>query len=841
MENNLLGRLTLEEKAALLEGTDAWYTNPVPRLGIPQLHLTDGPHGVRKVRSAGGGFSVSANEPATAFPTSATVASSWNPELARRMGEAIAEECLAAGVDVLLAPGINIKRSPLCGRNFEYYSEDPLVSAAFGTAFVRGVQSRGVGCCVKHFAVNSSENFRFVGNSVVDERALREIYLRAFESVVKNAEPYAVMCSYNQINGTFASRNRRLLTDILRHEWGFDGVVITDWGATCDRVEGLLAGCDLDMPGGVWHNRKSIIEAARSGRLPAEVLDASIRRMLRMIERCRSGKPQAVSAKPDAPEQGKAGPGAHPDLEKHAELACKIARESAVLLKNDGTLPLHGGERLLVVGEMFEKMRFQGAGSSLVQPTRVITPKEAFDRRGVTYVYEKGYRCFDPRRDARLEQAAVRAAEEADVILFFGGLTDLEESEGFDREHMRLGDNQTELMNLLLATGKKMVLVLFAGAPVELPFFDGLSALLHMVLPGMCGGEAAAALLFGEATPSGKLAESWPLRPEDTSCHADYNRGPVARYYESIYVGYRFYDKAGTKLRFPFGYGLSYTTFRYANMSVREESGRIVVTADISNTGSRSGAEVVQLYARAKSGAVFRPDKELVAFAKVYLQPGETKKVELAFDKEELSFWHVGLGRRVLENGVYELLLAASAADIRLTAELRVTDGEEAGNPYPPEVVEAYAMPPRDIPPCFDRMAGYADAPETPSPGRKKNRKPAFTMETPLMEFRRAWTGRLFYNTVMRSIRREYENALKMPDSLERDSRIKNTHFLIRMLPFESIRTMCMSSSGALPYHVAEAVVELANGRWLRGLSLLMKKEKPIPLPKETAQRSADG
>jgi len=512
-----------------------------------------------------------------------------------------------------------------------------------------------------------------------------------------------------------------------------------------------------------------------------------------------------------------------------------------VLLKNDGTLPLHGGERLLVVGEMFEKMRFQGAGSSLVQPTRVITPKEAFDRRGVTYVYEKGYRCFDPRRDARLEQAAVRAAEEADVILFFGGLTDLEESEGFDREHMRLGDNQTELMNLLLATGKKMVLVLFAGAPVELPFFDGLSALLHMVLPGMCGGEAAAALLFGEATPSGKLAESWPLRPEDTSCHADYNRGPVARYYESIYVGYRFYDKAGTKLRFPFGYGLSYTTFRYANMSVREESGRIVVTADISNTGSRSGAEVVQLYARAKSGAVFRPDKELVAFAKVYLQPGETKKVELAFDKEELSFWHVGLGRRVLENGVYELLLAASAADIRLTAELRVTDGEEAGNPYPPEVVEAYAMPPRDIPPCFDRMAGYADAPETPSPGRKKNRKPAFTMETPLMEFRRAWTGRLFYNTVMRSIRREYENALKMPDSLERDSRIKNTHFLIRMLPFESIRTMCMSSSGALPYHVAEAVVELANGRWLRGLSLLMKKEKPIPLPKETAQRSADG
>lgn len=834
----LLGWLTLEEKAALLEGTDAWYTNPVPRLGIPQLHLTDGPHGVRKVRSAGGGFSVSVNEPATAFPTSAAVASSWNPELARRMGEAIADECLAAGVDVLLAPAVNIKRSPLCGRNFEYYSEDPLVSAAFGTAFVQGVQSRGVGCCVKHFAVNSSETFRFVGNSVVDERALREIYLRAFESVVKNAKPYAVMCAYNQINGTFASQNRRLLTDILRDEWGFDGVVITDWGATSNRVEGLLAGCDLDMPGGVWHNRKSILEAAKSGRLPAEVLDASVRRMLRLIERCRSGKARAVPGKPNAADADVPEPAVRPDPEKHAALACEIAKESAVLLKNDGTLPLSGNERILVVGEMFEKMRFQGAGSSLVQPTRVITPKEAFDRRGIAYIYEKGYRSFDPRRDARLEHAAVRAADGADTILFFGGLTDLEESEGFDREHMRLGDNQTELLNLLLATGKKVVLVLFAGAPVELPFFDGLSALLYMVLPGMSGGEAAAALLFGEATPSGKLAESWPLRLEDTSCHADYNRGPVARYYESVYVGYRAYDKAGTKLRFPFGYGLSYTTFQYGNMAVREEGGKVVVTAEISNTGQRTGAEVVQLYARSKSSAVFRPDKELVAFAKVFLHPGETKRVELVFDKKDLSFWHAGLGRRVLENGVYELLLAASAADIRLTAELRVTDGEEAKNPYPPEVAEAYATPPRDIPPCFGRLAGYEDPSETPAARKKK--KPELTMETPLMEFRRTWTGRLFYNILMRTIRRDYEKALKMPDSLERDSMIKNSYFLVRMLPFESVRTMCMSSSGAFPYHLAEAVVAFANGRWLKGLSLLLKKEKPIPLPKETATRGAE-
>lgn len=857
----LVGRLTLEEKAALLEGADSWYTNPVPRLGIPRLHLTDGPHGVRQVRRAGGGFSVSDNEPATAFPTSAAVASSWNPELARRMGEAIAEECLAAGVDVLLAPGINIKRSPLCGRNFEYYSEDPLVSAAFGAAFVQGVQSKGVGCCVKHFAVNSNETFRFVGDSVVDERALREIYLRAFESVVKNAKPYAVMSAYNKVNGTFASENRRLLTDILRREWGFDGVVMTDWGATCDRVEGLLAGCDLDMPGGSWHNRKAILEAARSGRLAADVLDASVRRMLRLIGRCRTGKAERQAA---------------PDFEKHAALACDIAKESAVLLKNDGTLPLSGGERLLVVGEMFEKMRFQGAGSSLVHPTDVVTPKDAFDRRGISYAYEKGYRSFDPGRDERLEQAAVRAAEDADVILFFGGLTDFEESEGFDREHMRLGDNQTALLEKLAATGKKLVFVLFAGAPVELPFHDELSALLYMVLPGQRGGEAAAALLYGEAAPSGKLAESWPTRLEDTSCFADYNRGPVSRYYESIYVGYRAYDKAGTKLRFPFGFGLSYTTFAYAGMTVREEDGRVAVSADITNTGKRRGAEVVQLYVRHKASAVFRPDKELKAFAKVFLEPGETKRVELAFDKRDLAFWHAGLGRWVVENGTYELLLAASAADVRLAAELSVTDGETIGgtvpHPYPPDVADAYAMPPKDVPACFGRLAGRADAGNDPAdgqaggfhgetdkprgkpdgsggdgtggngPGGKadgrrrpsgRRRHPPLTMETQLRDFRRTFGGRIFYEMVMRSVRREYEAALAMPDSLERDSRLKNTHFFLRLMPLNTPRTMSMSSGGAFPYRVAEALVALANGQVLKGLSLLMKKEKPVPLPKD--------
>lgn len=595
----LIAELTTEEKAALLEGVKSWNTYAVTRLDIPALFLTDGPHGLRKVRKANGGFGVSDNAHSTAFPTSAAVASSWNVENAYRMGEAIADECIAAGVHVLLAPGINIKRSPLCGRNFEYYSEDPLLSGTFGSALVRGVQSRGVGCSVKHFAANSNEDFRFIGDSVVDERALREIYLRAFERVVRESEPYTVMCSYNRLNGTFASQNKKLLTEILRNEWGFDGLVMTDWGATCERIEGIKAGCDLDMPGGVLYNRKSIIEATNSGALPVKTLNLAVERVLNLIDKCTGQKS-----------------GSGFDAETHAKLSCDIAKDSAVLLKDDGTLPLNRQRKLLVVGEMFERMRFQGAGSSLINPPRVITPKDAFDNRGISYIYKKGFRCFYPRRDTALEQAALAAAEKADTILFFGGLTDFEESEGFDRKHMRMGENQTILLQTLINTGKKVVLVLFAGAPVELPFLDDLAAVLNMYLPGMYGGEAVAALLFGDTSPSGKLAESWPIRAEDTSCFADYARGPIAKYYESIYVGYRFYDKTNTPLRFPFGFGLSYTTFEYNHLAFHENDGKIVVSVDISNTGRCDGAEIVQLYVRNGQSRVFKAEKELRAFAR---------------------------------------------------------------------------------------------------------------------------------------------------------------------------------------------------------------------------------
>lgn len=795
----ILDKLTLEEKASLLEGTQSWNTNGIPRLKIPALCLTDGPHGLRKVRNETGGFGVSDNEHSTAFPTSATVASSWNPENAYRMGEAIAEECRRSSVHVLLAPGVNIKRSPLCGRNFEYYSEDPLVSGIFGEAFVKGVQSKGVGCSVKHFAANSNENYRFIGDSVVDERALREIYLKAFERVVKEAKPYTLMCSYNRINGIFASENKLLLTDILRKEWGFDGLVMTDWGATSNRVRGILAGCDLDMPGDVKYNRSSIINAVKKGRIPKETLDTSVNRVLELIGKCRSKVPDENDL-----------------FKENALLSCEIAKDSAVLLKNDGSLPLTGKEKLLVVGEMFEKMRFQGAGSSLINPPEVISPQKAFDSRNIVYTYKKGYRCFYREHSQKLEEEAVGAADNADIILFFGGLTDFEESEGFDREHLKMRSDQTKLLKALIGTGKKVVLILYAGAPVELPFYDDLSAMLTMYLPGMYGGEATTALLYGERVPSGKLAESWPMNAGDISCHADYNLSAVSEYYESIYVGYRYYDKAQKPLRFPFGYGLSYTEFQYGQLEVIEEDGKVTVTADITNIGNRAASEAVQLYVKNNVSSVFKAEKELRGFTKVFLQPGETKKITISFWKKDLSYWNIKRHDWLLENGDYEILLGASSADIRLRTELKVWEGVEEVSPYSRAVEAAYHKPPLKIPDCFAELTGE---------GRTKaDFTKALTMESSLQDFKRTFAGKILYKSVMWMIQKEYKKAQKMPDSLERDTRLKNSYFVVRMMPSNSLRSMSMSSGGRFTYNSARAFVFLANGQFIRGFKMLLKK-----------------
>jgi len=577
---HILSQMTAEEKAALVSGTDFMYTNPIPRLGVPSLCTSDGPHGLRK-QTAGGDNGISSSEPATAFPTAACTASGWNPENLKRMGAAIAEECRYYGVHTLLGPGVNLKRNPLCGRNFEYFSEDPLLTGVLGAAMTEGVQSKGVGVTIKHFALNNSENYRFMGNSVASEDAVRNLYLKPFEYIVKHSKPAAVMCAYNRINGVYCSENKWLLTDVLRDEWGFEGVVMSDWGAVRDRVLGLKAGLDLEMPGDTDICRRRILDSLADGSLPPEELDKACRDILKWIDRyCVPADPSPV------------------DWEAHHRLAAEIAADCAVLLKNDGTLPLSGQEKLHISGELFANMRYQGAGSSMIAPTAVTTPKDAFETRGVSSV----------------------PLEESDVALVFAGLTDEYESEGCDREHMRLPEDQLREIDALVQSGKKVVVVLFGGSPVELPFHDSVSAILNMYLPGQNGGEAAARLLFGEADPSGRLAETWPLRYEDVPGHESFGKGVNEVYAEGREIGYRYYNRHSVPVRFPFGFGLSYTSFARSEW---ERDGN-TYSQTITNTGGRRGAEVAQLYI----------DGELKGFRKVYLAPGETKRVFITVDDE---------------------------------------------------------------------------------------------------------------------------------------------------------------------------------------------------------------
>lgn len=802
-----LGELTLDEKILLLEGRESWHTHPVTRLGIRSICLTDGPHGVRKARADAGGFGLADTETSTAFPTAATLASTWNLELAERMGAAIGEECRALGVDVLLAPGVNIKRSPLCGRNFEYFSEDPLVSGMFGTAFVRGVQSRGVGTSLKHFAANSNEDYRFVGDSVVDERALREIYLRAFERVVREARPETVMCAYNRVNGTFASEHRALISGVLREEWGFEGVVMTDWGATHDRVAGVAAGCDLDMPGSVPHNRERLREAVASGELSQQVLDESVARMLRL-----------VAAHPATEVSGLARV-SPASADAHAALAREIAAEGAVLLSNDGTLPLtESSGALLVVGEFFERMRFQGAGSSLINPPHVISPQQAFDRRGIRYRYERGFRAMHPQRDPELEAAALEAARAADTVLFFGGLTDLDESEGFDRTHLALGDDQRALLDALIEQGSRVVLVLFTGAPVELPWADRAAAVLQMYLPGMCGGEATAQLLFGEVNPSGRLAESWPQYVEHTSAYPDYNRGVIAQYAESIYVGYRHYETAGTPLAFPFGHGLSYTRFAYREPRLEVVGDHVEASVRVANVGDRDGAEVVQLYVGNNASAVFKAERELRAFAKVQIAAGDEVEVRLEFPLAELAYWDVEQHGWVLEDGEYEALFAASVRDVRARLPLTVTGHAASRSPYPPEVDRDYATPPVGIPASFAALLGRP-VPEEPGRG-------PLTLERRLADARYTLLGAVMYRAIVGMMQKQYRAALALPDSLERDVQVKHAHFLMRMMPSGSLRSMAMSSGGQLDYDAAEGIALLATGHPVRALRAFRRAQR---------------
>ena len=798
---NKASELTKKEKSALLQGTDFMYTCGVPRLGIPQLAMADGPHGLRK-QIGGGDNGVSKSEPATAFPTAACVASSWNPENAEKIGRAIGEECRYYGVHMLLGPGVNIKRNPLCGRNFEYYSEDPLLAGKFGAAFVRGVQSMGVSACLKHFALNNQENFRFIGNSVADERAMREIYLKPFETAVKEGKPGAAMSSYNRINGTFASENKWLLTDVLRTEWGFDGIVMSDWGGTHDRTAGIRAGEDLEMPGDTAVSLKKVYDALSNGSLSGDEVNACVSRILAATEKF------ATASKTESF-----------DRDGHAELAACVAADSAVLMKNDGTLPLDGTKPLCVIGELFEKMRYQGSGSSMISPTKVVTHKDAFDARGIKYGYARGYSAgVDPAEGEPIAEA-VALAEKHDTVILYLGLTDLAESEGGDRIHMRLPDDQLALADALIKTGKKIVVVLSGGSPVELPFAGGVNAILNLYLPGQCGGEAGARLIFGDVNPSGKLAETWYGSYADVPYGDEYSKKVNELYKESVFVGYRYAKTAKVKPAFPFGFGLSYTDFEYKNLAVKKGNGVVTATLTVRNTGNCDGAEVVQLYVKNnEDSAVFKPKSELRAFAKVYLKAGEEKAVSLSFALSELSFWNIKTDSWTLENGEYTVEVGASSEDIRLTAPLTVAEGVTATSPYS-DSINAKMSGAKPV-----GNAAFADLLGSPLP--EEPPVLPLTMESRFCDFQKTFMGRILYNAVCGVAKKQLKKAKKLPAGPERDNRIKGAIFLQRIFDTNCVRTLSLSAGKSMPWNIAEGFVQLGNGHFFRGIAAMCKSYK---------------
>lgn len=807
----LLQELTTEEKAALAAGTDFMYTNAIPRLDIPALRMSDGPHGLR-VQSEGGDNGVTGSEPATAFPTAATTASSWNPENTRKMGEAIGEECRHYGVNILLGPAANIKRNPLCGRNFEYFSEDPLLAGKMAAAEVEGVQAKEVGVSVKHFALNNSENFRFMGNSVADMRAIRDIYLKVFEIIVKESVPVTMMCAYNQINGTFCSENKWLLTDVLRGEWGFDGVVMTDWGAIRERVDAIKAQLDLEMPGDTAICRKRILDGVNDGTLDIKDLDRCVLNILRLIEKL-SDKEKLQA-----------------DFETHNKLSAEIAEDCAVLMKNDGVLPLDKNGKYFVVGDLFTRMRYQGAGSSMINPTSVTSPKTAFDKAKINYEFVRGYaeNRIEPQND--LIEEAVKKSNGYETVLVFAGLTDYVESEGGDRENMRLPENQVALINELVKIGKRVVIVLFGGSSVELPFADKVTAILNMYLPGQNGGTAVQRLLFGEANPSGKLAETWVKNYDDIPFGNEYAKTVMDVYKESVLVGYRYYLTAEKQVQFPFGFGLSYTTFDYRDMNSEIKDGKVKVTCEVVNNGKYDGAEIVQLYVKAPRSGVFKPVKELRAFTKVYLKAGESKQVELEFAIDDLRYWNIKEDRPVLESGGYELQICSDCQTVRLLESISI-DGETVENPYSDNINSIYQKAEMSLvnDAAFESMSGL----KIPALPPKK----PITLESRFTDLRQTFMGRILFNAVLGVANKQMKAAKKLPEGTEKDNQIKGAMFLRRILESNSVRSMSMTARTSCPYNFAQGFVALSNGHLFKGIKCFCTKIKVPKLPKDKEEK----
>lgn len=655
--DEIIMNMTLEEKASLCSGKDSWRTKPIPRLNIPQMMVSDGPHGLRKQKSE----AVDMNETieAVCFPAGCATAASFDRDLLYKLGETLGNECQAEGVGVILGPAVNIKRSPLCGRNFEYYSEDPYLASEIAASQIKGIQSKNVGTSIKHFFANNQEHRRMSSSSEMDERTAREIYLSAFEGAIKQSKPWTVMCSYNRINGIYAAQNKKYLTDILRDEWGFDGFVVSDWGATNDRVLDLEAGMDLEMPSSFGLNDKKIVEAVKNGTLAEDILDKAVKRILNIVFRFENNRDKnAVFNK-----------------ETDHELARKICAESIVLLKNENILPLSNQQKVAFIGEFAKNPRYQGSGSSHINSFKVESAMDCIDSENI--IYSQGYNVKDDMVDNKLLTEAVDIAKKVDTVVIFAGLPDKFESEGYDRTHMQLPQCQNTLIKSITEVNKNVVVVLHNGSPVEMPWVDDVKAIVEVYLGGQAVGGATVDILYGKVNPSGHLAESFPIKLQDNPSYLYYlGEGDKTEYREGVFVGYRYYDKKDMNVLFPFGHGLSYTTFEYSNICVDKnemyDTDTLEVKVDICNTGKYQGKEVVQLYVEPQKGDIIRPVRELKGFEKIDLKPNEKKTVTFKLDKRSFAYFNTDINNWSVETGKYSIAIGQSSRNIKLRALVSV-------------------------------------------------------------------------------------------------------------------------------------------------------------------------
>ncbi|MCM1057321.1 MAG: glycoside hydrolase family 3 C-terminal domain-containing protein [Firmicutes bacterium] len=789
MIDKIISDMTLEKKIRFCSGADFWHTKPLPEYDVLAMMMCDGPHGLRKQEDATDMLGINQAVPATCFPTAVSTACSWDENLLGKIGQAIAEEAAANGVGLVLGPGANIKRNPLCGRNFEYFSEDPYLTGKLAAGYIWGAESTGIGTSLKHFACNSQEYKRFSSDSILDERTLRELYLAGFEAAVKEGRPSTVMCAYNKINGVHCSDNKKLLTDILRKEWGFEGMVVTDWGAMSDRIRGFEAGCDLNMPGGSSYMEAEAARAVKDGTLDKTHIDCSALRVLQMVEKADAA---VKAAKPV-------------DMEFHYALARQAAEESAVLLKNEeGILPLSESRRVVFIGHMAKELRYQGAGSSHINPWRLSNVTEVCPK----IPYAEGCDAAGDTTEALLAEA-VRMAGEAETAVVFAGLTDRYESEGFDRENMAMSKGHNRLIEAVAEANPNTVVVLLCGSVVELPWADKVKGILYMGLPGEAGGEAIPNLLFGRAVPCGKLAESWPYQYSDCvsasyyvneRVHGQEKRKKDAHYREGLYVGYRYYTSAGVPVRYPFGYGLSYTSFSYSDLKINGDT----VSCTVTNTGSMAGKEIVQLYIAPPEGPLYRPMRELKGFRKVYLEPGKSRTVEFQLSERSFAVWSGGW---VIPSGKYTILVGADSENLPLseTVEKQGMDVADIRTP-------AWYFSPKGAPSHedFEGLLGHAVL-------ERPLRKGEFTMDNTVMEMKD-------YSLIMKIMFKAVEATVAKGFGGRKD--YSDPVFRMMMNSAADASLSGMKISGGMNNHVLEGMLEIANGHPFRGIAKMLDLKK---------------